>query len=115
MSPEMLRVLGALVLAVILGLFAAFTRGQPYRQSSLGLSALALVLLAGYNAGPLYGFDGIVLAGFALALLVAAMVCYVMSWVKGEVLKRHELLRTRMKEQIQRRREATSKQPPAKS
>lgn len=110
MSPDILRSLGALALALVMALLASFTRGQPYRRAALGLGALALVFLAGYNIGPTYNFNSLPLAWVALALLVAAMACYVTSWLKGEVIKRHLQMRDEMAAKLKERREATRKQ-----
>lgn len=109
MNPTTIRITGALVLGVIMAILAITTRGQPYRRASLGLGALAMFLLAGYNAAPLYGIYNIPIAIVALVVLLAAVGCYIMSWVKGEVLKRHEQMRAEMQAKIKERREAAAK------
>lgn len=112
MNPTTIRIFGALALAVVMGILAITTRDQPYRRASLGLGGLAMLLLAVYNAAPLYGIDSRPLAVVALVVLLAGIGCYIMSWVKGEVLKRHEQMRTEMLAKIKQRREATAKRPP---
>ena len=107
MTQEWIRAGGALFLALIMGVLAVFTRGQPYRRASLGFGALALGLLVVYNLAPVYRFNGLPLAWVALALLVVAMAFYITSWLKGEVLKRHLEMRDQMAAKLKERREAT--------
>lgn len=109
MSAETIRILGALVLGVVMLMMAIATRGQPYRRASLGLGGLAMLLLAGYNAAPFYGISREPIAIVALVVLLAGVACYIMSWVKGEVLKRHEQMRAEMIAKVKERREAIAK------
>lgn len=112
MSPTTIRIIGALALTLVMAALAFTTRDQPYRRASLGLGALAMLLLAGYNAAPLYNINGQPIAILALVVLIAGVGCYIMSWVKGEVLKRHEQMRAEMLAKVKERREATAKRRP---
>ena len=101
MSPELIRTLVAAGLALLLAVSALTTRGQPYRRTALLLSALGMGLLAIFNLNQTL----VPLSWAAVAAIAVAMVCYLLSWQKGEVLKRHEQMRAEMIEKAKKRRE----------
>ncbi|MBC8160196.1 MAG: hypothetical protein H7Z42_03170 [Roseiflexaceae bacterium] len=105
MDATLTRTLFAGFFGLVMAILALRTQGQPYRRASLGLSAVGLMLLASYSAVPSFAAAPYL----ALVMLVFAMVAYIMSWVKGEVLKRHQELRAKMEEQLKRRREQAEK------
>ncbi len=111
MDSQLVRTLVATGLTVIMAALAFGTRGQPYRRATLLLGALGMGLLA------LYNINGLVfLAWITLAVLIVAMVCYILSWKNGEVLKRHQEMRLEMIEEVKRRRaaaDAKRRTPPA--
>jgi hypothetical protein len=111
MSSSVIRVLAALLFAVLLWAQARAAHAQPHRRRAFSLAAGALLIFAAYNAAVAAGAQGGLLqtatAIVGLALLAGAMISLVASLRAGEMADQRDRVAAAAKEYRERREEQT--------
>ena len=123
MNDHIVRVLVALLLAVLLFFQARAASAQPHRRRAFLLAVAALVAFAAYNGALALGAaTGPLLVGLAvagMALFLGAVVSLVLSWSAGELRGQREQIAAATREYREQRttddaHPATDHQPPTR-